>query len=382
MKIISFEKYRIFFWSIIIPISFLVIIILAFIFLQNNAYAVTIQDIENKKEQSVQLDNQINLITKTIKQVTRNAINSEVAVRNIQFDLYELEKSVYESWDYQTQLESMEKKLDTQQTNLKNIRDRLNQLKAEREQLKQSLTILKSEIKDIENSYTGKNKLIGIRLSSTCISLLKSNTNTTCPTYQDLLPFDSSDIRISGNFTFDEKGFFYRQEPSLKKSWELYRQDPKPRNIVDPPKGMTDIIPQIIIESNFDTYLLQGQLTINPEYKIVTEQVKSKVTGKTRTLQYQNKTQEFATIQFHDRYIDDKCLVARINSEVWQKLLPDTLLHLRMGCTDDSTQFNERVIIYQNKTKINRMDHKWYQYQEWLSQVLSTCILKYQACKE
>jgi len=357
-------------------------IIILFIITPLSAYAVTIQDIENKKDKAVKLEEQIKTITQSIKQVTKNTINSELAVRKIQFDLYKLQQSVYESWDYQTQLESMEKKLAEQKTKLKNIRDTLNQLKTTREQIKQSLMLLKADIKTNEDSYTGKNKLIGIRLSTTCIALIKSNTSTTCPTYQNLLPFDTSDITISGNFTFDSNGFFHREEPSLAKSWELYRQETKPRNILDPPKGMTNLIPQIIIESNFDTYLLAGQLTQEPKYELVTKQIKSETTGKTRTLQYKNQTQEFATILFHDRHIDDKCLVARINSDKWQELLPDTLFHMRMGCTKDSTTFNEKEIINQNKTDINLMDHKWYQYQEWLSQVISTCIFKYQSCKE
>ena len=117
-----------------------------------------------------------------------------------------------------------------------------------------SITLLTS-ILLINSSFTTAygipgNQNIGIVLSETCITLIKNNIDSTCPSYELLLQVDSSNTKVSGEFVFDESGFFHRDTPQLKNSHMWYQFETQPRIIVDPPDS--SYLHTIVIMPNFE----------------------------------------------------------------------------------------------------------------------------------
>lgn len=198
---------------------------------------------------------------------------------------------------------------------------------------------------------------IGVVLSQTCITMIKNDFNTTCPTYKDLVILDSSLTEVSGKFVTDDDGFFHRSEPSQINSWRYYDFDNEIRLFIDPPHGMAERMKLITLQPNFDTYKVTEDLT-EGDY---------------------GSENQFGTVLYHDRYIDD-CKYATLNADKWEMLLPDTIHFMRNNCDRDHTSYQEREVINATKTEIDITTSPNWQYAQWLEEVSNFCIFKFRQC--
>lgn len=234
---------------------------------------------------------------------------------------------------------------------------------------------IKVESKFDHSQYT---KLIGIELSNTCITMIKNNFTTTCPSYETLLQLDSSITEYSGEFTTTD-GFFHRDKTQYKNSWKLYEDEPMIRIIVDPPIGMSERIKMIILKPNFGTYVLTDSKQQESLFESIEKTVTGVFTKEQRTISFLNQTQQYGRILYHDRYVDN-CKDATVNADVWKIIVPLTIHHLRTDC--EFTSFNNKEIIHPNNTQIDLQSSPSYKYKQWLSQTKDNCTSKYQECTE
>mgnify|MGYP001282426386 CR=1 FL=1 len=143
---------------------------------------------------------------------------------------------------------------------------------------------------------------VGILLSNTCVTMLKNNFHTTCPTYAELkaLNLDTSK-KESGLFSFYD-GYYHRNDPLYKNDDQLYNL--KDYNIfIDPSQAFHGKIKTITIQPNFNDYLLSIDM----------------------------KKENNTRIIHQDRYVD-ACTDATINADTWIKTVADTVHYLRGGC--------------------------------------------------
>ena len=175
-------------------------------------------------------------------------------------------------------------------------------------------------------------------ISLSACQILNQFNNSQCPTYADLEFLDSSIQYVSGKFVNGS-----RQPSPYLDSWRYYDYDKTERIFVDPPQGMADRIYMIRILPSLDNYLLNNNLG--------------------------NETERYV---YHERFID-KCKNASISANDWIKLITITIHDLRHGCND--SEFIEIEVIPFNKTEIDLTTSPNWQYNKWLSQSKSNCLL-------
>jgi hypothetical protein len=81
---------------------------------------------------------------------------------------------------------------------------------------------------------------------------------------------------------------------------------------------MMDRMKMIYIQPNFDTYIVREDKTIDDKFEIITGNRTLTSGDKTKLVNFdvRNQTSNFATVLYHDRYID-KCSQAKINADNW-----------------------------------------------------------------
>lgn len=215
------------------------------------------------------------------------------------------------------------------------------------------ISLSQQEQKDIGPviDITGLRKNIGIKLSNTCIQMIKNNITSTCPTYEELEILDTSLKRISGEFGIKDN-MYQRIENSMIKTWNFYNQyDNELRLFIDPPSNLHDRIGIITISPNIDVYLSpQGNY----------------------------KMGNYTVTQYHDRYIEE-CYNATINSNIWESLLPDTITYLRNNCDEKFTTFNNTKYITLPQTEYNILDSPSWHELQWFEESKTLCK---NLCKE
>lgn len=351
------------------------------------AYAeLTRKDIKN-------LENEIDDLEKDEIEKIKEIDKFKVTMKEHKDDVKEQEDVVKEairdrneSWDSQVDVNKEEDKLiklekiveEDQKKYIQLLTDRSDIIKFIR-QFEKQLVEDKKQIKvESKFDYSQYTKLIGIELSNTCITMIKNNFTTTCPSYEELIGLDSSITEYSGEFITTD-GFFHRDRTEYKNSWKLYDDDPIIRIIVDPPVGMSERIKMIVLKPNFGTYILTDSKQQESEFEIIERTVTGTFTKEEKTISILNQTQHYGRILYHDRYVDN-CKDATINADVWESLLPQTIHHLRTDC--EYTSFNNKEIIYPNYTSIDLRDSPSYKYRAWIDQVKELCIFEYGACTE
>ena len=167
---------------------------------------------------------------------------------------------------------------------------------------------------------------------------------------------DSSNTDISGDFITDNDGFFHRRIPQVNNDCRAYDTDNQLRIFVDPSSHCQTRIKIIEILPNFETYTLNGLRYQNEEFEYVDFIVNSTFGNVTQSkiIQIQNSTNTPGQILFHDRFIDESCKKAMINSEMWKILIPDTLRHMRQNCLPGTTNYDIKEFIPANNTDYNR----------------------------
>jgi hypothetical protein len=261
-----------------------------------------------------------------------------------------------------------------------------------RDELKAILTLQSDQVKiikslglatltlDNSNTFSHLETRIGVSLSKTCETMIRNNFTTTCPTYKQLIQLDNSEA-ISGKFITDSDGFFHRGDEAVQNSYRFYWNDSQIRIIVDPPGSMMDRMKMIYIQPNFDTYIVREDKTIDDKFEIIQGNRTLTSGDKTKLVNFdvRNQTDTFATVIYHDRYIN-KCHEAKINADNWLFLLPDTIHLMRNGCDRDYTAFEEREIITPNSTAYSPADSPEWNILQEAKRISEFCIFKYKAC--
>ena len=117
---------------------------------------------------------------------------------------------------------------DDAQDDLEIMLDELDELNTQFDELR--IEMFKAKTSD---------QFVSIRLSQTCLTLIKSGHPTDCPTYRELKEkFDNTDPRFSGGFV--DYGYDIRRDnPTIKNYWNYYEQIPNWKIItVDPDAKM------------------------------------------------------------------------------------------------------------------------------------------------
>ena len=186
---------------------------------------------------------------------------------------------------------------------------------------------------------------IGVQLSKSCITMIKNNLSTNCPTYEAIMFImsDSSDQHISGGFVFSD-GYLHREQSPVKNEYAFYHQDTKSRLFIDPSADISTRVKLIIIEPRLDEYKIGGQVITNSSIQVG-----------------------------HQRYVNPECYNARISATDWLVLLGDTIWYMSHDCSRDFTSFNEvktktwERIIHDITTSYK------YQLEQWIKESLERC---------
>lgn len=351
--------------------------------------AITRLEIKDIEKQIRDLDTKIAQTDIDISEKNIQINNQNLLLENKKNELRDTRAKTNESWDSILAVDVIEKELQDIQTIISDSRKELSNLltiksdhiKLQKE-LKQLLITSNHQLtNESKFDYSHLAKMISIEISTKCKTMILNNYTSDCPDYLALRSLDSSIQSVSGYFA-KKDGFYYRLPPTMIESWRYYDTDPTPRIFVNAPNGQLDKTKQIIIESNFDTYMLAGDMVQNQEYELVDVTINGTVFKKAVNVTVKNKTQDFGLILYHDRYVDAKCSKAIINAKLWKSLLPDTIDYMRNGCDENHTSFVTKEIIPANFTPQDISTSQKYKDEQRLKYIKEFCIYKYQSCKE
>ena len=201
--------------------------------------------------------------------------------------------------DAQTKLDTARTELAAKQAQKLEAADKVRSINNQIIALTKSLTTKESE----KRTKGTKSNTVGIFLASTCISAMKNNLTSPCPTYASLMALNlDNSKKESGVFSFFD-GYYHRGKPVYKNDDQLYNVTDY-NILIDPSSSFSGKIKTITIQPNFQQYLLPSDM------------------------KKENNTRIF----HKDRYVDS-CTDATISANTWIKTLADTVQYLRSGCT-------------------------------------------------
>lgn len=193
------------------------------------------------------------------------------------------------------------------------------------------------------------NLTIGIQLSRSCQTMIQANITSTCPSYAELYELGLDDsLPGTGDFQYDDNGYFHRGPQQYKKVHELYRYDDY-HIILDPPAEIAARTKLIIINPDLPVYIPIGEYVKENHQRVLA----------------------------YDRYVEG-CHMATITSKNWSDLLADTIYYLRNNCTH--TVFDTRTIIEDHITTFDITTSAKYKHDKWVKESIENC--KKQICKE
>lgn len=178
---------------------------------------------------------------------------------------------------------------------------------------------------------------VGVVLSKTCITMIKNNLTTTCPTYEEIMTLfpDNTNQNISGKFVYKD-GYLQRANTLYLNHYKFYTYQPVTLWI-DPPGDITGRIATITIEPSLPEYLIEESKTLKGNIQIVA----------------------------HSRYVDPLCYRSTITATDWVYLTGDTIQLMLHNCDPAFTNFNHiktrwlgesyQDIATSNKYKIDQM---------------------------
>ena len=190
----------------------------------------------------------------------------------------------------------------------------------------------------------------GIALSKTCLTMVKNNLQTDCPTYDKIMVLfpDRTDQRVSGEFKIID-GVYQRDAPLHLYPWRYYYYAKEPTLWIDPPGDTRSRIKMIYIETSI------------PEYKIGPESLKM----------------DDYNISFQkDRWINKNCSEIKITAKNWVFLTGDSINVIKNNCDLSVSKFDGTVTkefakSYQDITT----SFKW-QHDKWVAENLIKCKVK------
>ena len=195
-----------------------------------------------------------------------------------------------------------------------------------------ALTVLFIPQADARTNYD-----VGITLSKTCLTMIKNNITTPCPTYEEIMTLfpDNTNQNISGKFVYKD-GYLQRGNTNYINHYKFYTYQPVTLWI-DPPGDITGRIATITIEPSLPEYLIQES----------------------------KKLIDNTIIVAHSRYVDPLCYRSTITAQDWVYLTGDTIQLMLHNCDPAFTTFNHiktkylgesyQDIATSNKYKIDQM---------------------------
>lgn len=272
----------------------------------------------------------------TVDETIADVKNQNQIIAKEQIKIAKAQQKVQEEWGAapidKTQIKLDYEKLDDLNISLDHLLKKQDRLE---KQIELKKLLLEIQMYDA--------KLIGVKLSQTCITLAKLDSNT-CPTYEDLLTLDSSNKEISGDFAMYDD-YFHREPSKFTNSYQFYDTEDTIRILVDPHQEISSRIKMITIESSIGYY---------------TDAYDRKLDDGLRTLS-------------KDRIIDN-CYNATISAANWKMLLPDTIFTFRNGCT--SAEITDQANFTMPHTVIDKSTSPNVQYQEWLKEAKNACTAR------
>lgn len=197
-------------------------------------------------------------------------------------------------------------------------------------------------------TIAGTPKLIGITLSQTCITLVKSNsTDDDCPSYKDLIKYDNTNQFISGKFV-TTNGFFHRANmaSSSNNNFHHYQMYGSNKTL-------------IMIDPDQPSMVYGQTITIVP-HGLVWVSTVDPIKNNIRT-------------QYHDRSVSSDCKTAKVTNKNFLfgnrtiSLLNDTIAYLESGCK--ITSFNNTQTIVMKETPADYKHCVICAYKDWLKKV-------------
>src|SRR2546428_5300863 len=176
-------------------------------------------------------------------------------------------------------------------------------------------------------------------LSETCARLVSTHTNSTCPTLDKLIPFDTSNQHVSGKF-IKVLDHWIRTPAQLKNNYKYYSTIMNKSAICVEcvlPLGSPDLIKMIIIEPHLDTFISKYDSLKN--YTMTT---------------------------YHTRYMAG-CNTANISYS--PSLLNDTIFYMQHDCQASATSYNNtNTKVLPNVMKLDYGNYV-YTHQHWLDSI-------------
>lgn len=191
-----------------------------------------------------------------------------------------------------------------------------------------------------------ENMDVGISLSKSCLTMLKNNMTTNCPTYEELNTLfpDTSNQEISGKFVVKD-GIWQRDSTRYNSHYNWYAYSDK-ITWIDPPGDLVGRIPTITIETKLPEYLLRGS----------------------------NEMSNNTIILGHSRYVDDRCYRATITADEWVFLTGDTINLLLHDCDPKYTTFDHIKKTYLEATIHDITTTYKYKLDTWIAETKKNCL--------
>jgi len=173
--------------------------------------------------------------------------------------------------------------------------------------------------------------VISIQLSKTCLYMIKSNMSSVCPTYKDLVIYDTTNQKYLGKFV--EKPYYHRAKSYM----------------TNPSMTLTTLTDTLIcVDCPDDVWTKSKVITLTNNKLVYTKDSDKKIVNNTR-------------YEYIGRSVDN-CAFATIYYS--KLLLEDTINYLKSGCI--TTNFDEKITIKPELTKHDIKTSKAWQYQQWL----------------
>lgn len=201
-------------------------------------------------------------------------------------------------------------------------------------------------------------KIIGINIETTLIKSGKLG-------YSDILSYDRSDKRISGDFVKSGNDIV-RKCAKIQNNISYYSQQNKLIILVDPCFTQKTYIPMITIVSRLDHYTMYDQHTIT-ENKTAPDLVAI------------HDVKSFS----HTRYVNPKCTEATIGySENWRNVLNDTINYMTHQCDPAHTKIKTITTEYTVKTKHQIATSAKYKLDSFYDYIKQNCTKSRNACTD
>ena len=196
-----------------------------------------------------------------------------------------------------------------------------------------ALFLLSPDQADARTNYD-----VGVTLSKTCITMIKNNMTTTCPTYEAILALfpDNTNQYISGEFVYKD-GYLQRDNTQFINHFKFYTYQPV-TTWIDPPGDILGRIATITIEPKLPEYLIEES---------------QKLINNTMTVG-------------HSRYMDEKCYRATISATDWIFLTGDTLNYMFHNCDKSFTSFNHIKSKYMGESYQNLVTSSKYKLDQFI----------------